>query len=202
MRICAPRSSPAAVVERHERSHEAILRIANRRFSSREQLPLYPWARWAAKWIDLSLFGIFLVIALSIGGFDWFSETADLVAFCLFLVAFPFWDAILLSLSGGSPGRATFRFRVQHTDGGNPNFDRSLTRSWGSWFFGCGLGVPIVVLITMICSRAYLEEHRISSWDRDAQTVVLHSGPRWWSWSLFLVVIVGIAALNAAGNGY
>ncbi|MGD9967060.1 MAG: RDD family protein [Hyphomonadaceae bacterium] len=184
--------------------HPELPSILQDRTDAVARAPLYPWARWGAKWIDTAIFAVLLAVALTLLEFDWYSETADALFLFLIVMTFPFWDAVLLSMSGGSPGRAIFRFRVRMAESrGNPNLGSALSRSWGAWFFGCGLGIPLVALVTMLLSRDYLQRYGESRWDDKAKTEVVHDGPRWWSWALFVLAVLGVGVLNVAGqSGY
>lgn len=158
---------------------------------------LYPWARWGAKWIDTAIFAIGLAIIMGLGGFDWYSESANIIFAFAFVLSFPFWDAVLIAATGGSPGRAIFRFRVlSRTTERNAAFREAIARSWGAWFYGCGLGIPVVALFTLTMSKSYLEKNGESRWDKEARTYVEHSGPQWWSWGLLIVTIFAMYALS------
>ncbi|MGD9814041.1 MAG: RDD family protein [Hyphomonadaceae bacterium] len=158
----------------------------------------FPWARWAAKWIDLGVFSALLGAALVIFfQFDWYSDSAEAAFYLILAGAFPFWDGILVAMTGGSPGRAIFRFRIVSKDQAKPPpLGAALGRAWGAWIKGCGLGFPIVSLFTMLSSKDHLERRGLSSWDENSDTLVVHHGPRWWSWFLFFALLAVIVALR------
>lgn len=161
-----------------------------------------PWSRWGAKWIDTALFAVLFAIVFAAFDFDWYAESAELVFFAFMAVTFPFWDALLVAMSGGSPGRAIFRFRVRSKEtASHPTLQAAMSRSWGAWVSGCALGIPVVALFTMLLARSHLEKNGESSWDRNAGTEVMHKGAGFFSWLAFFAVFLGVAALSIYGRG-
>lgn len=162
------------------------------------------WSRWGAKWIDTALFAVLFAIVFAAFDFDWNADSAELVFFIFMAVAFPFWDALLVAMSGGSPGRAIFRFRIRSKETtSHPTLQATISRSWGAWVSGCALGIPIIAIFTMLSARSHLDKNGESSWDRSAGTEVLHEGAGVLSWVVFFAVFLGVAALSIYGrNSY
>lgn len=155
---------------------------------------VYPWARFWAKQVDLALhinvIGGGLVIAGRLAGVE--TSTWAWLLWLFLLFSFPFVDAFFVSTTGASLGRAIFCFSVRRRNGDKAGFKTALSRAWTCLFFGQGLW--IVWPLTYWASYTNLTEHRASLWDRDAGTVVVHRGPRWWSW---IVPVLYIAAFGA-----
>jgi lipoprotein-releasing system ATP-binding protein len=165
---------------------------------------LYPWARFWAKQIDLTIHYalagtvftfLFSALGLVLGGHVGVSVLA-VASWVATVFSFPLVEALLVSNTGGSPGRALFRFSVRKRNGDKPSFRMAFARAWTCLFFGQGLGLGS--LITYWASYSYLMQHSVSLWDRDVGTEVVHRGPRWWSW----IVPVGYVLACVAGLGY
>ncbi len=156
---------------------------------------LYPWARFWAKQIDVHLYAMLLFALIgTLATFAGLNPQSLLWAvLALALLTFPAVDAMLLTASGGSLGRAIFRFRVQTRSGEKPSFGRAFSRALTCLFFGQGLWLGLVALLTNWASYTNLVEHGASLWDREAGTEVVHQGPKWWSW-LLLVLLIGLWA--------
>ncbi|MEQ1706745.1 MAG: RDD family protein [Terricaulis sp.] len=162
----------------------------------------YPWARFWAKQIDLWLHSAVAGAALAI---IWSSVAAmtgeasgllswtPVVAYFGAIFTYPITDALLVSATGGSPGRAVFRFAVRRRNGAKPPFGLALSRAWTCLFFGQGIGVAS--LFAWWASYSNLLQFNASLWDRDAGTEVIHRGPAWWSWLLLLIFIGFVPAV-------
>jgi lipoprotein-releasing system ATP-binding protein len=157
---------------------------------------LYPWARFWAKQVDLSLH------ILLIGGFlstlGWLAgvdrQAWAWMVWLVLMLSYPIVDAIFVSSTGGSIGRAIFRFSVLRRNGDKASFKTALARAWTCLFFGQGLWV--VWPLTYWASYTNLTEYQASLWDRDAGTQVVHRGPKWWS---LIVPIIYVAAAGVGG---
>lgn len=88
------------------------------------------------------------------------------------IVAIP-GNALLIGLTGLSIGKWVFGIRVLK-DGAPIGVARALRREVGVWFRGLGCGIPLVSLATMLSSGAYLDDHRITPWDKAQQLTVIH----------------------------
>lgn len=172
----------------------------------------YPWARFWAKGIDVTIVNLLLTFIIAFFGGAFFPYSVETVAFVDVVTvlgllatigAYPFIDALVLSLTGGSPGRALFRFRViDRTTGAKPTYERALKRSWGMWWWGYAVGVPIGSLIANLLSYNYLKTHGESRWDTNNGTTVVHKGPAAWSWIVLVSVIALFVLLNVIGAAY
>jgi lipoprotein-releasing system ATP-binding protein len=173
-----------------------------------ESLPaprLYPWARFWAKQLDFALHWMSVGLAvgfaltllprlfgLSLEGLWW----APYLVAAATVLSFPLIDALWVSATGSSPGRLAFRFRVQRRNGDKPSFNNALARAWTCLFFGQGLTLGLIWLLTCWASYSNLQQHGASLWDRDAGTEVVHRGPAWWSWFV-LACWIGMVGLGA-----
>lgn len=165
------------------------------------KVQLFPWARFWAKQVDLLIHTMVFTFVVSwastVLGFDtrsWVATGVGLlcvVAGCM--LTYPVTDALFVSATGGSPGRAFFRFSVRLRNGKRASFKKAFSRAWTCLFFGQSLGV-----LTYWASYTNLLEHGASLWDRDAGTEVVHRGPRWWSW-IAPLIWAGVLGLDFWG---
>ncbi len=168
------------------------MQLASARRPTTQNLPaeakprLYPWARFWAKQLDFAMHAFALTLVLSAAvaslGVEVARELLKTGAGATAYIAsaillYPLTDALLVSTTGGSPGRAMFRFSVRQRNGKRPSFAKAFSRAWTCLFFGQSLGV-----LTYWASYTSLLEYGASLWDRDAGTEVVHRGPKWWSW--------------------
>jgi lipoprotein-releasing system ATP-binding protein len=169
---------------------------------SDEKPKLYPWARFWAKQIDMTLqiaivggglATLLLELDRAFNGTWGFAANAGLIGAFAAIFSYPLIDALFVSNTGGSLGRAIFRFGVRKRNGERPSFGLALARAWTCLFFGQGLG--IVSLFTWWASYSNLSQFGASLWDRDAGTEVVHRGPAWWSWLVLAVLIVAYGSL-------
>lgn len=161
---------------------------------------LYPWARFWAKQLDFAIHVSVLAlvissVAISAGAgaaLDWLrTGTGAVVWIAIGILSYPLTDALLVSASGGSPGRAMFRFCIRQRNGKRPSFAKAFSRAWTCLFFGQSLGV-----LTYWASYTNLLEYGASLWDRDAGTEIVHRGPKWWSW-LGPIMLLSVEAVLA-----
>ena len=55
--------------------------------------------------------------------------------------------------------------------------------------------IPLVAIVTQLLSKSYLERRGESRWDASAGTVVVHRGPKWWSWALAVLALWGVVLI-------
>lgn len=138
---------------------------------------LRPGSRFFAKWLDIFLLGSpFWLVALVTAMTSFTEHSTGFAAAGLLpiaLILFPFVEATILALFGTTPGKALFRLAIRNSEGKKPNFGKLLARSYLCWFFGLGMGIPYVHLISMSCSRRHLERHGIAGWDRRTGLVLI-----------------------------
>ncbi len=135
-----------------------------------------PWIRLWARWLDLYVFSIilgFIVGVMSPQSVELVGEYQILFAI-LFLMIFPFFEAIMLSLWGTTVGKYAFNIRVTTSEGHKLAYESALRRSFRVWFTGLGLGIPVVMQIAMFVGYRQLRQNKISPWDANTHSQVLH----------------------------
>lgn len=120
---------------------------------------LRPGSRLAAKLLDIVLISVILQFAISFA----YPEAAlpGLLVFALF----PLVEAVMLCVFGATPGKALFALSLTTKQGGRPQFDKLLGRSYLCWFYGLAMGIPLVCIFTTYRGRKYLLKNGICGWD-------------------------------------
>lgn len=74
-------------------------------------------------------------------------------------------DAALHAVAGSTPGKAMLGLRVLRADGQAPRFADLAARNLRLWYAGLGLGLPLVILLTMARQGLRLRGGRPASYD-------------------------------------
>jgi hypothetical protein len=74
-------------------------------------------------------------------------------------------SALLIGLSGGSPGKWIFGIRVADASGRPIGLARAMVREGKVWLRGLGAGVPVVALFALWSSKEDLESKGRTAWD-------------------------------------
>lgn len=168
--------------------------IKGRRYPRRQ---LRPGSRLFAKYLDIFLIGIPLSIFLSAFNQSVSDDpysSLDTLGFFV-LLTFPLAEAATIKLFGNTPGKALFRLAIRDSQGQRPRFGKLLSRSYLCWFYGLGMGLPLVNLITLYCSRRHLEAHGAAGWDTRTGLLLI---PQEISAKREAITILGFVALPVA----
>lgn len=123
-----------------------------------------PWIRCLSRFFDYALFYLF---------FGWLFGWSK---FSFFYVTFA-WvpiEAVFLYFWSTTPGKYLLKSKVEPVFHFKLSFKTALRRSISVWVRGMGLGLPIIVFFTLFFSYYRLEFLKITSWDRDEKTRVVH----------------------------
>lgn len=130
---------------------------------------LYPWRRFFARMLDLSIYGIIwlgifvlvfhanLTRRSSLG-----NNVLDIVASTLLML---FIEPLLLNMFKKTPGKAIFGIQIENPDGSRLSYSEGLTRTWGVISTGMGYGIPIYNFICMWREYKNCMEREIQPWD-------------------------------------
>lgn len=150
-----------------------------------------PWPRYWAKSLDLILIGGALFGVLGLAGLVTAADPR--MDRLLGLLAIPVvlaLEAIILALTGQTPGKALAGIRVIRAAGGKPALGTALLRALRLWLFGLALGLPLLSLGTLIYNFVKLRKGRLTSWDAREETRVIATAS-----SLKRTIVTAIVAL-------
>lgn len=142
----------------------------------------HPWRRYFAKMIDVWVMGLppLFIIALIIAviapeaseGFERLVDNS-FVALIVVFGCWLFWEALLLSLFGSTPGRLLLGLKVRDArSGARLSFGTALTRGVLVLVQGMAVGVPIIALVTHICAYNRLTSTNTTLWDASSDSIV------------------------------
>jgi uncharacterized RDD family membrane protein YckC len=168
-----------------------------------------PWRRYFARQFDTAVLGLVAWALVGIAAafvapqlFDTLLrpevvENMFVSAALTYLLAMPV-VAVLVGLTGSSPGKWLFGVRVTRRDGRPIGLADAAMREARVWIRGMGLALPLVSLITLGASYGYLEAHRVAPWDRGRDWVVTHRPHRALQKALFVLGVASVIALSVA----
>lgn len=145
----------------------------------------HPWRRYFARTFDSLVIGSLIWICIGALSLLFPPEPADrFFAFfenpvgrlfdgMLTLVLMIPVSALLIGLTGGSPGKWIFGVRVADASGRPIGLTRAIVREGKVWLRGLGAGIPIVALFALWSSKEALESKGRTAWDGQ-DVVVTH----------------------------
>jgi len=143
----------------------------------------HPWRRFFARTIDVLTLGLLLTIifimliaALFPNNIDRYLNLFDNVIVAgviVYLLWLPVEAAFLAAL-GTTPSKWVFGISVLDSGGQKLSYSVALKRTAYVWFFGEGLGIPLVTFFTRIFAYRHLTKTGTTSWDEAVNSVVLH----------------------------
>ncbi len=136
-----------------------------------------PWVRYWAKTLDITLFALASMYIISIFSEslnDSLIEMNEATLSILVLFFYIFYEAILHSLLGTTPGKSLLKIELRNSEGNALNFDIALKRSFLVWLQGFGCGIPLISLICMLVQLGKLEKKGKTSWDAKYNLHVYH----------------------------
>ncbi len=136
-------------------------------------LQIRPWVRYWARLIDLFLFNLLSSFVLGILYPSALKINSMLVTIILMFV-YVFVEPIMLTSWGTTLGKALLRVKIRKSNGSKPTYAEALVRSVSVWVRGLGLGIPLVILITLIIEYKKLIKNGITTWDRGGDFNVSH----------------------------
>ena len=143
----------------------------------------HPWRRYFARGLDIVISGVAVEVAVI-----WVSSLIDptlgarvsgifgnvdprlvdmgLVAFAVIP------NAVMIGLTGTSPGKWIFGVRVLNAEGRPMGILRGLERELWVLMFGVAFGIPLIFLLTLILSCVRLEKREVTIWDSSMELVI------------------------------
>ena len=144
----------------------------------------YPWRRFFARALDLSLAGI-LWSALQYLVLHWYWPEFGLMGFADTLVsAWGAWlfllvlEPILLCTWGYTPGKRLLRLKVRREDGSKLDLERAVIRT--AWIFlrGFALGVPLLNILCLGTCYDRCIKDQVMPWDQGLRYAVRPAGKK------------------------
>ena len=144
----------------------------------------YPWRRFFARALDLSLAGI-LWSALQYLVLHWYWPDSGLMGLADTLVsAWGAWlfllvlEPILLCTWGYTPGKRLLRLKVRLEDGGKLDLERAVIRT--AWIFlrGFALGIPLLNLLCLGTCYDRCIKDQVMPWDQGLRYTVRPAGKK------------------------
>ena len=144
----------------------------------------YPWRRFFARVLDLSLAGI-LWSALQYLVLHWYWPEFGLMGFADILVsAWGAWlfllvlEPILLCTWGYTPGKRLLRLKVRREDGSKLDLERAVIRT--AWIFlrGFALGVPLLNILCLGTCYDRCIKDQVMPWDQGLRYTVRPAGKK------------------------
>jgi uncharacterized RDD family membrane protein YckC len=159
----------------------------------------HPWRRYFARFVDLNILGLW--------GFYFFSPlinsiSPDLFNQITFIIKDRIFDGVLLllfwmpfevvsiSLFGTTPGKWIFGITIHDVDGNKITLLNSARRFIGMAVSGMACGVAIIVFIANLWACKRLEQEGGSSWDRAANSKVVHESNLTWRYGLGIFAVL------------
>lgn len=128
----------------------------------------YPWRRYFARALDLSLCMLLWDIALSLGfrvnilARAGALGLADTIVACVLMLLL---EPLLLRYFGTTPGKWIFGLYLEREDGARPSYEQGLERAWGAFGRGYGYVIPIFCLVRLYQSYSRCRADSPQPWD-------------------------------------
>lgn len=160
------------------------------------------WPRFWARLLDIQLYSIpiaFLLAAIfpqiltsdSLSG-----RSGDLVIGFISLPFVMMIDAVILSLTGTSPGKALAALTLVSEEGDGVAISTAIARNLQVYLKGLVLGIPILFLFGYINGYNSIQKNGITEWDAETGTRIVsrdQSGARTWLVGFIAVVVLLVA---------
>jgi len=150
-----------------------------------------PWVRFLARFLDYSLFILFLSgIRYLVKGTFSLNEQDSFIPIHFFA-----WipiESLFLSTWGTTPGKFFLRTKISTSYQGKLNYMSALMRSFNVWLRGIGMGIVVVNILCLMTAYHRINLLRITSWDKEAQTLVTHYPIGNWRIILSAIVILAV----------
>jgi uncharacterized RDD family membrane protein YckC len=106
-------------------------------------------------------------------------------------------NALLLHWTTTTPGKWLCGVRIVRRDGGRLTFGRALKRELHAYVGGCGLYIPVAVLVLMASGFRVLRRNGATPWDERGELVAVQRPAGWVQTLLTLLAFLSVAAAMA-----
>jgi uncharacterized RDD family membrane protein YckC len=136
-----------------------------------------PWLRFFARFVDIQIeiFVLYIVAGLLVPALfqSRLFLSGQLGSKLIGVIFVPFalaLDAVAYSVFSNTPGKWIAGIKVKSVAGDKVSFQTYLKRNFGLYWFGLGLDIPIVVLVTLWRSYGQAAGDEIVRWDKNTGT--------------------------------
>ncbi len=162
-----------------------------------------PWVRYWARMFDVCFFTLLSGMVVGVVSPQLIEGLNETVLGLMFVFAWVFVEALLLSSFQTTPGKWLFKTKIALTSGTPIDFAQALTRSLKVWWRGFGIGFPIATIITMTVAHHRLTRDWTTSWDKDGGFLVTHEtigAPRVLAALAFFFVVLVFVGIGSSAN--
>jgi uncharacterized RDD family membrane protein YckC len=144
----------------------------------------HPWRRYFARMVDSLVVGGLTWAALGVAAYSVAPDASHrffaifnlsvgryLDAILTAVVVIP-GNALMIGLTGVSVGKWVFGIRVLK-DGRPLGVFGALRRELAVWWFGLGMGIPLITMLTLITSFNRLSHKGSTRWDKDQRITIV-----------------------------
>jgi uncharacterized RDD family membrane protein YckC len=163
-----------------------------------------PWPRFWARFLDVQLYGVPIILILAtifpalFVGEAFQGRSGDMLAGVIALPFVMLLDAAILANTGSSPGKALAGLYFADADSGRVSLARTVGRNARVYFRGFILGLPLLVLVGYANAYNDIKDSGLTDWDRTTDTrVFANGGPAWRTWAVAILGIFVLAVQNA-----
>lgn len=142
-----------------------------------------PWARFFARWIDMSAYGVLVVFSLTIvlpfflpSAWGLLKALSEIPVVINIILIFP-WvivETILLATWGTTPGKKLLKVEITNADGSGLSLRQAFRRSLSVFAKGYGMGIPLLAASEYLWCHYSLTNYGTTSWDRIGGFEVRH----------------------------
>ncbi|AFQ44363.1 RDD family protein [Desulfosporosinus meridiei] len=157
-----------------------------------------PWIRFWARLIDVILFMLIISTTIVIINPSALNHSAVLFWFLLFI--WSFFEAVLLSTWGTTPGKWLLRIIIRDLNGEKLTFVNALKRSLIIWASGLGSGIVIILFITLIYQYNIISRNGTTSWDKSGKYTVTYTKIGLLRFLVAILIIFGFIGLCILGS--
>jgi len=137
-------------------------------------LPIHPWRRYWARWIDIFLGGIvFYALFYTLIPNGFFTDPiAKVLEIILQGSTWFLFEPFFISKWGTTPGKRLFGITVVHPNNQNLSLQESIGRTFQVWMRGLAFSIPIICIGTILFSYIYLKKYRYTYWDKKYNVIL------------------------------
>lgn len=152
------------------------------------------WRRFFARIFDLYLFSFIAmpILILLTGNAEYFANVPTVIySFCA-LIAWTLIEPIFMSMFGTTLGKLLLGIHISDQNNQKLSIRAALKRSFSVWFYGFGLGIPLVNLFTFITAYSDLTKRGFTRWDRVGKIQVSYARLSAFKIAVFLIVLAAM----------